>query len=660
MRTSFSPRQRALIYFLTSIAITDADSSEKMFTSHIYEKWGLRKGRPLATKKAGKVRKRKANESTVDTERLTAQLQHWTHGDNTYTSSHPTLEHHTAAGPDVSMLADPQTSHCRESFAATPRDSPPFSHAREPGFASDSPLVDHFDSIPPGWVDFLNSSRSTLPSAPQSTVYEAAQSDASSSSVAAAAVDHESQRSRPLREQRSVSDAPDPTAEEQSWTVIPSKSPSSVASSSVVSRATSAESRPSKSSQGSSHRAHSRVTLSSSASGSRRQTSPTGLARPLQSTMTLPVGSLRHLTAPDSILLPEKSMFFARHYISSTFSTGLWSLTQSTDASLLDTECIKLDHWFNDFNPALQFLAMKRVNEAFRVLQRSFAAMKEIIRPQDPRVVIYICQQAIRFIVYDNLGRNLAQTLLRYAAALSKDLFTAYHPLYIILDQMARMDHFEFAQSIRNLLDCYFDHLEPFVDQTSDAFGFIADLRGLTFSLLEACKIIGMYEAKPIVDRLVQRAQRLNHSTLQLRIEIASIYQRSRFFKEARATLEEIIDSEEAQKRPYERSYAYIMLLVTLRRMSVEPDVIIRVGYSLVDFLSQPMEFVNNFSKELFESQAHSTLVMGLGKLERDLRDAGRTDEAEKISARLASAMNETYGVEDPADDPQAAVLGSK
>ncbi|KAK6856571.1 Clr5 domain-containing protein [Apiospora arundinis] len=414
----------------------------------------------------------------------------------------------------------------------------------------------------------------------------------------------------------------------------------------------SAGSRSSRRSKGSSNSrasgaSSSRETLLSSRSSHTQHSSDSGSR---SSRMTLPTGSLRLLDSPDSLLFPEKSMFFARHYISSTFSTGLWTLSQNTDTSLLDTECVKLDAWYNDFNPGFEFLFENRSNQpdrikrAFCIFQRCFAATEEIILPQDPRVVIYICQQTIRFLYYDTVGRNLAQTFLKYVSGLCKKLFTEHHPLYIIMSQLARMDNFEFARNIPALMNCYFDHLEPFLDDKTSAFGFVNDLRGLTISIMEATGMVGIYEAKPVLDRLVRRAKALNHKALHVQIEIAAMYQRNRYLIEARNMLRQIRSSEEAKKDPYEATYAGIILMVVLRKMR-DTTGGIELGYQMVEFLSRAIRgrHTSDFEWELFKGLDTSTLMIILGKLEVELRDAKRHSEADEIKAHMDSVMSKQY-----------------
>lgn len=349
-------------------------------------------------------------------------------------------------------------------------------------------------------------------------------------------------------------------------------------------------------------------------------------------------------------------MFYARHYISSAFSTGLWTLSQNSDMSLIDTECVKLDKWFNDFNPGQEMLNDGKVNEAFRIFKKCFAATNTVIEPQDPRIVIYICQQAMRFMYYDRLGRTLAQSLLKYAAGLCKELFGSGHPLHIVMVQLSKMDNFEFALNIRPLLDCYFDHLEPFLDSKSKAYGFVNELRGLSVSLMEACGVLGVYEAKPILDRLTDRATQNGQPTLFLNIELASLLARGRFFQQSIDMLDKVRTYENGVRHPYEYAYAGIMLMVTYRKMK-ELHKSIRVGYELADYLMHPpRKQTTSFDAELSASHRQSTLTLLWSKLEKDHRDSGQMEEAMKIKARINNIYDEVYGVEDNPSDTQAAV----
>ncbi|KAH8645448.1 hypothetical protein BX600DRAFT_444449 [Xylariales sp. PMI_506] len=371
-------------------------------------------------------------------------------------------------------------------------------------------------------------------------------------------------------------------------------------------------------------------------------------------TTTLPPGALRHLESPNALMLPEKSMFYARHYISSAFITGRWGPpTQSSDdPGYIDAGYIKLDGWYNDFNPGMSFLDEKRPKKAYRVFRRCFLAMRDAIEPQDPRVVVYIVQQAIRFMFFGTPGKTLAASLLRCAALQCRDLFTAQHPLSIFLAQLARMTTFEFALNIRAMMDCYFDHLEPFLDEASEAFGFINEMRGLTVSIMESTHIMAIHEAKPALETLVARAAKHGHSSLHLRIEIAAALQRNLFCDEARAMLNAIRASEEARSNPYEFVYAGFILMITLNRME-DLAAAIDVSYA------QPDLPTTAFNSELFKSIWHSSLLMALGKLEAWLRTASRLEEADKVHARLERAISDEFGVEgETLSDPQLDLVG--
>jgi hypothetical protein len=364
--------------------------------------------------------------------------------------------------------------------------------------------------------------------------------------------------------------------------------------------------------------------------------------------MELPYGSIRALGLPDNLLFAERSMWFARHYISSSFSTGLWSLSQNSDTSLLDQECVRLDRWYNNFGPGLDLLHAGKIAKAFEIFMRCFAATEQIIEPQDPRVVIYICQQAIRLMWYDNHGRKLSQTLLKYVSALCKKLFSDRHPLFIIMDQLGRMDNFQFAKSIPALMECYFDHLEPFLEQSSTAFRFLNDLRGLTISIMEGTKMIGMYEAMPMLEGLVKRAEDRGHACLHVRLEISAMLMRGRFFDEAVAMLLDLCKQPATRADPYEYTYANLILMLTYRKMK-DSDGVINVGYNMVDYLQSPpktlAENERDFTNELWAANYRPCTAIIFGKLEMELREVGRTDEADRVKARLDIIMDEEYGI---------------
>ncbi|KAK8005551.1 Clr5 domain-containing protein [Apiospora arundinis] len=630
-------------------------ATPKMYQVHIYQKWGLRKGRPESTKKK-KKRRRDADSdgedaSVASSSRVAPSFPEPAPGgfgdefddfvhDVPPASQAPDMHwaSHQPGGMPPHMV--PPQSDMDQMHAALPYHQADNSDHSNP---YQQPLIAHPEpstsstqlskavvQVPFGWEEFLS----------------LAQPMAMPPNGKPDHLNNQFRGSRPQpagQQHLSYAETIDPSTGSWMSTVLENTPPSSEASSSRrtpsstrgrssdKSTKTHKSSKSSKSSKSrTSNASSSRETLLSSRESDLQSERSSGRSSH-SSRMTLPSASLRYIQAPDGLLRPEKSMFFARHYISSTFSTGLWTLSQTTDPSLLDTECVRLDRWFNNFNPGQDFLFDGRVKAAFRIFQRCFASTKDIIEPQDPRVVIYIAQQAIRFLFYDRLGRNLSQTLLKYATGLCRELFTIHHPLYIIMAQLSQMDNFEFAHNIRSLMDCYFDHLEPFLDQGSNAYGFINDLRGLTISLMEATGIMGIYEAKPCLDKLCKRAEANGHSILQLKIETGAMLQRARFFDQALPML-------------MEYTYAGVMLGVTLRKMK-RLDECITLGYEMAEYLANPpVATGSGFNDELFESQISSSLVMILGKLEKDLRDSGRIEEANQIQARLNSSITIQYG----------------
>ncbi|KAK8102293.1 Clr5 domain-containing protein [Apiospora sp. TS-2023a] len=635
----------------------DFHATPKMYQVHIYQKWGLRKGRPEP--KSNKKRRR--NPTDEPDESVASSSHSNTHSNTQSNAQSNAPSNLQLPAQDFDIIDDMESARAlqilEQQHTATmdPWGNPRFNHEEgddptqaEPGAhlrpSKDrvGPALRHVvcaqQIVPPaGWQEFLNGAQldpanpANAHSLPQRTVPTYAFSESTDPSV----------------------------VDSGTWmsTVLDNTEPSSMTASSRFAGQNKSAKTGSGASQASSR---SRVSRGSHASSSRETLLSSGSSLSFKSKtksqssraarMTLPSGTLRLLDSPDALMFPEKSMFFARHYISSTFSTGLWTLSQNTDTSLLDTECVKLDAWYNDFNPGFEFLYENRSNQpdrikrAFCIFQRCFAATEYIIEPQDPRLVIYICQQTIRFMFYDTVGRNLAQTFLRYVSGLCKKLFSEHHPLYIIMSQLARMDQFEFAQNVPALMECYFDHLEPFLGENTAAFGFVNDLRGLTISIMEATGMMGHYEAKPVLDRLVARADSLGHNKLHLMIEQAAIYQRNRYYVEARNMLRDIRNSKEGKNDPYERVYASIILMVVFRKMR-DTDAGIYLGYEMVDYIEnfERRKDMPNFNYELFKGLGPSTLMIFLGKLEVELREVHRHDEADDVKAKMDLVMNSQY-----------------
>ncbi|KAM0811547.1 hypothetical protein AB5N19_11903 [Seiridium cardinale] len=619
-------------------------ATPKMFQSQIYQKWGLRKTKPGEAKKEAKARKRQ-REQSEDVESVASSsrslgrtaTEDVSVSGRSYVSTSSAEAAPRQAPSDSNLLAPPSLGN-QAGAPARADTHGPSDDQDESG--SITTTADSQAGVPRAWTDFLN--KGQMP--PQQPG------------------DDMNNVSSFTRESGIGGDQSFPGAgsyhanESGSWisTVMLPTPPNSVAQSRQHVPST-IKSRSSGSS------ARSRASRSSP-SRDGYQPSPNHKRARTTAAYERPMGSICHLDLPQKLLLPEKSMFFARHFISSTFSTGLWALSQTSDPTLFDTECGKLEQWYNDFNPAFDFLREQKVKRAFRLLKRCFANTREIIEPQDPRVVIYVCQQAIRCMFYDTLGRNLSQTLLKYITGLCQVLFGAQHPLYIMLNQLSGMDSFDFAQNIRPFMDCYFDHLEPFLEQSTNAFGHITEMRGLTISLMEATGMMGIYEAKPVLDSLVRKSRSRGLPSMHLMVETAAILQRNRFYREALSLLSEVRESGEAESSPYEYIYAGIILVLTYQKMK-DGDGAIRVCYELVAFLSKPPSSYPGYPDQLsmslrqYMGSRQSSLLVVLGKLEKELRDAGRIDEADKIQARLERGVADELGVEEINEDAEIEPL---
>ncbi|KAF3019274.1 hypothetical protein E8E14_006539 [Neopestalotiopsis sp. 37M] len=639
-------------------------ATPKMFQSQIYQKWGLRKTKPGEAKKEAKeakARKRRREDSEdVESTRSSPSLGHpVADEDGTLTETSPPRTKSSDARPELAPSS-------RDAVASAKVSDP--KPGAGPGNRDSSSTVPSSQlPAPKGWVDFLG--HGPAPGQP------GADQDQSVASVPQrkSSEDHHHVHDHSVPDdQESVSwgsTSTMPTSTSSQFDAPPT-APSVVSNSTYSSgKSRSTHSVYSEHSGYSGHSGRSRSTHHSGRSKSSRYSDydDDGHAshhkrhRMMPIVERRPMGCIHNLNSPDAFLPPEKSMFYARHFISSTFTTGMWALSQTSDPTLFDTECSKLERWYNDFNPAFDFLREKKVKTAFRLFKKCFANTRIIIEPQDPRVVIYMAQQAIRCMFYDTLGRGLSQTLLKYITGLCQVLFGTQHPLYIILLQLSRMNSFEFAQTIRPFMDCYFDHLEPFVSSSNNAFGHITEMRGLTISLMEGTGMMGIYEAKPILDNLVRKAESQGLTTLHLKVETASLLSRNRFFSEALSLLAEVRESGEAETSPYEHHYAGIMLLITYKKMK-DIDSAIRIGYELADFLSRPPSsypgYPDNLSMSLrqYLESRPSSLLLVLGKLEVDLRESGRLDEAKVIKDRLDRGVLESIGDEEQDEDPEAVV----
>ncbi|KAK6222277.1 hypothetical protein LQW54_000977 [Pestalotiopsis sp. IQ-011] len=351
-------------------------------------------------------------------------------------------------------------------------------------------------------------------------------------------------------------------------------------------------------------------------------------------------GHLGATLAPPAQAL-EKLLFSARSFLEGRSEAPAWKTSYTESPASLQRQFCKIERWYNEFNPAFDLLLNHKIPAAFKLFQQCFANTQNVIKPQYPFTMIYVCHQAIRCAFYDKIGRHLSNFFLRHVAELCQVFLGTQHPLSIMSAGLARMDIFDFGLSIGTFLDHYCDYLGPLLGGSEVALGELFGARGMTVSLMEATGMIGFYEARPKLDGLTHKARSRGLTTLHLEIEMASMLHRNKFREEALSLILEVRRSKEAQSSRYDFFYSGIILIQVLRGMKDYEGQITAIR-QLADFLAAPRDTDDvTYSSELFMEVRHSSLILVLGMLERVLRNDGRIEEADSVQARSNAIMDD-------------------
>ncbi|KAF3012314.1 hypothetical protein E8E14_001690 [Neopestalotiopsis sp. 37M] len=349
----------------------------------------------------------------------------------------------------------------------------------------------------------------------------------------------------------------------------------------------------------------------------------------------------------------EKLLITSRSFLACKFETGTLIAKHNRNPALLQKQFCRIEKWYNDFNPGFDLLVNEKVPAAFRIFQKCFEATHKVIRPEYPFMMVYVGHQAIRCAFYDKLGRTMTKFLLRHVAELCGVFLGEQHPLSIITDGLARMDIFEFALCIGPFMEFYCDALESYLGKSDVGLGELSGARGLTISLMEGTGMLGLYEAKPRLEKVTRRARERGLCTLHLEIEMAAMLVRNKFLDESLALILQVRQSKECQANRYEYLYSDIILMHVLRALK-DHDRHIQHLYDMAASLiivpvdDDSVEVVH--SSRVYEEIRHSTLLLVYGWLEKALRKLGREEEADGIQARCEMTV----------DDPMYAVSTSK
>lgn len=351
-------------------------------------------------------------------------------------------------------------------------------------------------------------------------------------------------------------------------------------------------------------------------------------------------GHLGATLAPPAQAL-EKLLVSTRSFLEGRSEAAAWKTSYTESPESLQRQFCKIERWYNEFNPAFDLLLNHKIPGAFKLFQQCFANTQNVIKPQYPFTMIYVCHQAIRCAFYDKIGRHLSNFFLRHVAELCQVFLGTQHPLSIMSAGLARMDIFDFGLSIGTFLDHYCDYLEPLLGGSEVALGELFGARGMTVSLMEATGMIGFYEARPKLDGLTHKARSRGLTTLHLEIEMASMLHRNKFLEEALSLILEVRRSKEARSSKYDFFYSGIILIQVLRGMK-DHEGQIKAIRQLADFLAAPPDTDDvTYSSELFMEVRHSSLILVLGMLERVLRNDGRIEEADSVQARSNAIMED-------------------
>ncbi|KAI1142727.1 hypothetical protein F5Y05DRAFT_401584 [Hypoxylon sp. FL0543] len=156
----------------------------------------------------------------------------------------------------------------------------------------------------------------------------------------------------------------------------------------------------------------------------------------------------RRVEAPDDLRLPEECMQIVRSYVSGAFDAALWQTTPNQE--------LVFPHrgrtWLDPASSARQLFVNGFTQQGFRMLRITFDEYRDVMVRQDPSLLVETCLAMGALL---QCGPGLAESLINYVCEMSRIVFGAKHPLYLLFVRLRTASPSEISRFMGLILQSF-------------------------------------------------------------------------------------------------------------------------------------------------------------------------------------------------------------
>lgn len=238
--------------------------------------------------------------------------------------------------------------------------------------------------------------------------------------------------------------------------------------------------------------------------------------------------------------------------------------------------------WENHLTVGQCLVQSGRHKHGFQIFDRAFSLMGELIEGYEPALFIYTMFHAL------DMDAGLSQSLLGYAAEMSKAKLSARHPLAVILGMLRRAGIGPIQKSAWTILLSYLDILQQQFGKSQE------DLSLLTYWLLNDALYAGLINLDEFFSRIRAtinhyEALGLRGHTLQARSVSVNALCWAGQFPAAKALLSQVIQENRKGGKNYNKDIdeqSYTQTFCVARNIGTVAETI-KAGRELLQFLKE-------------------------------------------------------------------------
>lgn len=339
-----------------------------------------------------------------------------------------------------------------------------------------------------------------------------------------------------------------------------------------------------------------------------------------------PEPSSSGLYAPDSpkeLLLADRWMLIVRNYVPAAFEMGLWKL-QSGGTIVFNQQLIG---WYNRHRSCQMALAAGDSEHAFRVLNSCMEECKDVVKSEDPLLLLFIIQGLFPIARH---GREVAAVAFRYVRDITRVVHpAAYHPVRLMMEHMHEMGLDEVGRNagvlLRPYLELIFRALGPHIEPLAALMALISSALSTKEPEMLA---VASRTHQGTVERMAAFGNGFAFEILGLKLTWAWNLIRRGLLAHAQEVVAQVLESEEAASHPN--------LIVSCHQLRFHMAFLERNHEETVAAARRWIDY----STEAY-GLGNYTTVDALGSLESYLRRMGDRRGAEETLATLLAATRE-------------------